>query len=192
MDPEVLRGRHLTFHLFFGPHNKKLDVEVVEALLENAQAVRLIRSPKSGKNALDFVLAYHLGQAVMADPKGSFHIVSKDTGFDALVEFLESKNVDVQRHMDWSGFHIGDVPKPAAPPPKIAKPRPLSEIAAKLLADLEKTAATLPKRKKGLLGRAKSALGKQGTEEGCESLVKELVESGKLEIDEKGAVRYSF
>ena len=66
------REKNLTFHLFLGPQNRKLDV--VERLLDNAQAVKLIRSPVARKNALDFVLAYHLGQAVRTDPKGYFHI----------------------------------------------------------------------------------------------------------------------
>lgn len=57
IDGSVLGGKNLTFHRLLGPQNKKLDVDVVEKLLDNAQAVKLIRSPMAGKNALDFVLA---------------------------------------------------------------------------------------------------------------------------------------
>lgn len=115
IDPAMIGGKNLTLHLFFGPQNKKLDVGIVELLLNNAQSVKLIRSPKAGKNALDFVLAYHLGQAVLADPKGHYHLVSKDTGFDALVELLKSRNVKVRRHDDWSGLHFQAATKPATP-----------------------------------------------------------------------------
>lgn len=189
LDVEVLRGKNLTFHLFFGPHNKKLDVEVVEVLLENAQTVRLVRSPKSGKNALDFVLAYHLGQAVQGDPKGYFHIVSKDAGFDALVELLKSKQVKVKRHADWSSLNFNGPSKPVVEP-QVAKVKALSGEAEKLLADLTKVVASRPKRRKGLVGRATSVLGKRSTVAKCEAIVEELVKAGKLAIDEKNVVSY--
>jgi hypothetical protein len=98
VDCSVIGGKNLRLYLFLGPQNKKLDIAVVECLLAHAQTVQMIRSPKSGKNALDFVLAYHLGQAVLTDPKGFYHIVSKDTGFDALVELLKSRNTKVKRN----------------------------------------------------------------------------------------------
>ena len=78
IDGDTLGRKNFTFHLILGPTNKTLPVEVVARMMENAQAVTLIRSPKSGKNAADFVLAYYLGQAAMADPKGYFHILSAD------------------------------------------------------------------------------------------------------------------
>src|SRR5688572_7093458 len=85
VDLSVLGRKNFIVHLFLGPLNKKLDVEVVERLLEHSQAVKMIRSPKLGKDALDFVLAFHLGQAVQTDPKAYFHLVSGDEGFDSLV-----------------------------------------------------------------------------------------------------------
>jgi len=188
VDASVVLGRNLTFHLFFGPHNKKLDVVVVEALLENAQAVKLIRSPKPGKNALDFVLAYHLGQAVQGDPKGYYHIVSKDTGFDSLVELLKSKQVKVKRHDDWSELNFNSPPKPA-PEAKAPEVKELSKEADKLWGDLKKN-ATRPKSEKGLLGRAKTIMGKDSSEEWNKQVVQELVKANRISIGEKGAVTY--
>lgn len=191
IDVAVVSGKNLTFHLFFGPHQKTLDIEVVEVLLKHAQVVQIVRSPKSGKNALDFVLAYHLGQAVVGDPKGYFHIVSKDAGFDALVDLLKSKLVKVKRHADWSGLNFNG-PVKSEVEPKIAVAKALSEKAQNLLDDLKKVAVHRPKRKKGLLGRASSVLGKDSKEAQRESLVQELVKAGKLTLDEKGAVSYSL
>lgn len=39
----------------------------------------------SGKNALDFHLAFYIGELSARDPEAYFNIVSKDTGFDPLV-----------------------------------------------------------------------------------------------------------
>lgn len=193
IDAGVIGGKNLTLHLFLGPHNRKLDVEVVERLLENAQAVKLLRSPKAGKNALDFVLAYHLGQAVLADPKGYFHIVSKDTGFDALVDLLKSKHVKVKRHPDWSGLHFNSTSKPAGTPAPAPKPpaKPgLSEAAEKLLENLRKSPKNHPKKKKTLITHAMNFTGKDKPESEAEKVIVELNKAGHLEIDDMGAVTY--
>jgi hypothetical protein len=210
IDLSVIGGKNLILHLFIGPNNKKLDIEVVELLLEHAQAVKMIRSPKAGKNALDFVLAYHLGQAVLGDPKGYFHIVSKDTGFDALVELLKSRHVKVKRHDDWSGLHFNSAPKPPSepkapeivvkapapkPPETVAKapaPKPLSAGAEKLLENLRKSVKNRPLRKQTLVNHAKSSLGKEATPEMGERVVGELQKAGYLAIDNKGAVSYKL
>jgi hypothetical protein len=165
----------------------------------------MIRSPKAGKNALDFVLAYHLGQAVLADPKGHFHIVSKDLGFDALVDLLKSKHVKVKRHDDWSGLHFTSAPKPAAETPtavatpkppaaasKASAPRPLSSGAEKVLANLRKSAKNRPRRKQTLVNHAKNFLGKDSAEDALERVVAELHKAGHLSIDDKGIVTYTL
>ena len=192
IDASVMGGKNLTFHLFLGPQNKKLDVDIVEKLLDNAQAVKLIRSPMAGKNALDFVLAYHLGQAVQTDPKGYFHIISKDGGFDSLVKLLESKRVKVRRHADWSGLHFeSPTKKPAAEAPApVAKA--LSPGAEKVLANLQKSVKNRPKQKKTLLSHALNFLGKGATTDMSEKVVEELRKSGYLVIDDKGSVVYNL
>ena len=192
IDHSRLGDRNLTFHLFFGQQNKRLDIDLVARMLENAQTVNLIRSPKMGKNALDFVLAYHLGQAVLSEPTAHFHIISKDAGFDSLVALLESKRVVVKRHSDWSTLPVTSLPVPStrisAPPAKTP-----SGAAKKVLDTLKKAPEKgLPKRKKSLLSLAKSALGKETTDDASEKVVEELRMSNHLSIDEKGAVIYTL
>lgn len=198
IDPEIIGAKNLRLHLFLGPHQKKLDVEVVEKLLEHSQTVEMIRSPKSGKNALDFVLAYHLGQAVQGDPKGYFHIVSKDSGFDALVELLKSRHVKVKRHNDWTSLHFHSVAKPQVPadatpttaPAPNATGTKLSQNAAKLLENLRKSVKNRPKKQKTLITHTKNFSGKDKPEAEAEKVVAELQKAGHLAIDEKGTVSY--
>lgn len=198
IDPEVIGAKNLRLHLFLGPQQKKLDVEVVEKLLEHSQTVQMIRSPKPGRNALDFVLAYHLGQAVQDDPMGYFHLVSKDTGFDALVELLKSRHVKVKRHDDWDALRFHSVAKPhvtvdaprkSAPAPSVGAPT-LSPIAAKLLENLRKSEKNRPKKQKTLVTHAKNFSGKDKPDAEAEKVVTELQRAGHLTIDEKGTVSY--
>ncbi len=116
IDGDTLGRKNFTFHLILGPTNKTLPVEAVARMMENAQAVTLVRSPKSGKNAADFVLAYYLGQAAAADPKGYFHILSADEGFDSLVELLRSRKMKVKRHGTWDDLKAWIEPKTAGIP----------------------------------------------------------------------------
>lgn len=198
IDPAVIGGKNLILHLFFGPQNQKLDVAVVELLLEHSQTVKLVRSRVAGKNALDFVLAYHLGQAVLTDPKGYFHLVSKDAGFDSLVDLLRSKNVKVKRHDDWSALHFHATPKPptnaTAPAAQVAAkpvtPKPLSAGAENVLERLKKSVKNRPRRQQTLLNHAKDLLGKETNVDTVGRVVEELKRAGHLKIDDKGAVTY--
>jgi hypothetical protein len=212
IDASVLGGKHLRLSLFLGPQNKKLEVEVVEKLLENAQAVQLIRIVTVGKNALDFVLAYHLGQAVLTDPKGYFHIVSKDTGFDALVDLLKSRHVKVKRHVDWSALNfqsparpaavlvsqapaapqVQEASKPAAAPKAPANPT-LTSGAKKLIENLRKLPKPKrPKKEKSLIAHAKPLCGKDVSEAAVVKVLGELRKAKFIAVDAKGAVSYNI
>lgn len=209
IDAAVIGGKHLRLHLFLGAQNKKLEVEVVQKLLENAHAVQMVRIETVGKNALDFVLAYHLGQAVLTDPKGYFHIVSKDAGFDALVDLLKSRHVKVKRHADWSGLHfqspaksaaavvaaaevpkVEAVPKPPPVPRSPASPD-FSAVATKLTENLRKLPKPKrPKKETGLIAHAKPLCGKDVSEAAVVKVLAELKKAKLIAVDGKGAVSY--
>jgi hypothetical protein len=210
VEPAVLGRKNYIVHLFLGPTNKKLEVEVVERLLEHSQTVKLIRSPKPGKNALDFVMAYHLGQAVLTDPTAYFHLVSKDEGFDSLVDLLKARNVKVKRHSGWESLETlaavgvssspgngtangsksanGSTKVPVNGDP--GRTSALSHEAEKFLKNLTKTAKNRPKKLATLVSHAKSLLGKNATDADGKKVVEELLKAGHLKIDDKEAVTY--
>lgn len=216
IDPAVIGGKNLMLYLFLGLQQKRLDVELVEKLLEHAHTVQMIRSLKAGNNALDFVLAYHLGQAVLSDPKGYYHIVSRDSGYDALVELLKSRHVKVKRHEDWAALSfrvppktpspegtpeeatapkVSTVPKAQAPakPPATAQSAPaLSPVAEKLVECLKKAPKSRPKKEKTLIAHTINFTGKDKPD--AESLaihvLTELKKAKFIAVDAKGAVTY--
>src|SRR5882724_12184308 len=93
VDLAVIGSKAVSFTLLVGARQTKLDASLVEKLFEHAVSVQLVRLASAGKNALDFTLAYYVGRAVAADPTGFFHIVSKDAGYDPLIEHLRSKRI---------------------------------------------------------------------------------------------------
>ena len=76
--------------LFIGKTQKTLPIELCEALCRFGKNAHIIRIAKTGKNALDFYLAYYLGKISEQDKDVIICIFSRDTGFDILVEHMES------------------------------------------------------------------------------------------------------
>lgn len=74
--------------LFLGVVHKHLPIELVQSLLRFGERAHLIRLEKSGKNALDFYLSYYLGQITATDPQANIGILSRDGGYDILVEHI--------------------------------------------------------------------------------------------------------
>ena len=183
IDGDTLGRKNFTFHLILGPTNKTLPVEAVARMMENAQAVTLIRSPKVGKNAADFVLAYYLGQAAAADPKGYFHILSADEGFDSLVELLRSRKMKVKRHGTWDELKALIEPKPAVAP---AAPVAPAKVAAPAVKSGEGAVRSSPvatvsgPAKKAMSGGQESPPSMRGSlSAGAEKLLENLRKSAK-------------
>ncbi len=75
--------------LFLGKFQQKtLPVELCEVLCRFGKNVHFIRIAKTGKNALDFYLSYYLGKITAQDENATIYIMSRDNGFDVLVEHL--------------------------------------------------------------------------------------------------------
>lgn len=90
--------------VFLGEKQTKLPVDLAASLQPLGEAVEYIRISGTGKNALDFHIAYWLGKLTENNPKSQFYIVSKDKGFDPLVNHLKKIKIRVQRVS-----HISDI-----------------------------------------------------------------------------------
>jgi hypothetical protein len=104
IDPAVFALEGATFTLLLGPQNRTLDVALVEQLMAHAAAVDLVRLEESGRNAVDFALAYYLGRKAVTDPTAQFYLISKDTGYDPLIAHLRGRKVRVRRLDDFEGL----------------------------------------------------------------------------------------
>lgn len=140
VDLTLIGAKGVSFTLMVGVKQTKLDTDLVEKLMEHSASVRLVKLKSSGRNALDFALAYYLGRAVLVDPTAYFHLISKDGGFDPLIEHLRERHIHVRRHVScaeltftWPGKTppVGDsVAKPVAR--KVAKKAAAKKVAKKV------------------------------------------------------------
>ena len=89
-----IRGEDYRLWVFHGPHQNKFAAEMVVAWQPLGDQVRFIQSAKTGKNALDFHIAFCLGQAqqqdAIAELAATYIVVSKDSGFDPLFDYMRS------------------------------------------------------------------------------------------------------
>jgi hypothetical protein len=184
VDLAVLDTKSVNFTLLLGARQTRLDAALVEKLLEHAPTVQLVRLTSSGSNALDFALAYYLGRAVMADPTGCFHIVSKDKGFVPLIEHRQSRHIHAHRHDDFTGLTSSG---PAKPPPALPE-----DLFSRVLEHLRKNVTARPKRKKTLVSHLLAFSGNTTTEADVMDLIERLFKAGHITIGDKDAVTYHF
>ena len=86
--------------VFVGAPQVKVPFELAAAMQRMGDKAEYIKIAGSGKNALDFHIAYYLGQLAMRDPEAYFHIISRDGGFDPLIQHLKTKKIFAARHPD--------------------------------------------------------------------------------------------
>lgn len=108
-------------YLLYSDACKNVSIAFLEKVLNNEIQVKLYKT-ETGKNALDFQLSSLLGyiikendkqpvvkrlfgkQPVPEQPdKQEYYIVSKDQGFDAIVEFWKQRNVNISRIHNLAG-----------------------------------------------------------------------------------------
>lgn len=190
VDASVVGTRSVNFTILLGAKQTRLDAGLVEKLMEHAASVQLIRLASSGRNALDLTLAYYLGRTVSAHPSASIHIISKDTGFDPLVEHLRSRHIQACRHDSFATLPFSGKPKTAAIKPKAPKAPAPEDPLFRTLTNLEKISPTRPKRKGTLVSLVKTWLGKDATEADATALVERLQQAGHITIGDKDALTY--
>lgn len=190
VDASLIGSKAVNFTLLLGANQKKLDVALVEKLMQHSASTKLIRLTSVGKNAVDFALAYYLGRAVLSDPTAYFHLISKDQGYDPLIEHLRSRHVYVRRYDDFSTLTFGHLPKASPQTPVTPVPRAKDDLFERALEHLRKHSNNRPKRQKTLTSHLLAFAGKTGTTTTVASLIEKLRKAGYLNVDDKGAITY--
>lgn len=178
---ELLKGGPFKIKIFIGNNQTKIPLEVASSLQSFGSDAEYIKIEGSGPNALDFHIAFYMGQLTTQDAGGYFHIISKDTGFDPLIKHLKSKKIFVQRQKD-----ISEIPLI-----KIANPKTIEEKIEAVVDNLIKRKSTKPRTHKTLLGTIKSLFVNNLSDEELSSLMDELVKR-KLIIITEDKVNYNL
>ena len=186
---------------FFGASQRTVPTDFLKAALKLGERFVPIDIEGQGKNALDFHIAFYLGEYLARDPHTACVILSKDKGFDPLVRHLARRGFKVRRANTMGETQLGQVPQAARgraaaarrdTPPAAGAPRletSLAEGALNLLAGTQKLRR--PRKRKGLVAVLHSHFAKKVSEAELQRLIDELIDAGRLS-DNGGAITYHF
>ena len=169
-----LDADHFRVLVFVGASQKKLNFETAAALHRLGPRAEYVKIAGNGSNALDFHIAFHIGQLCAQDPNGYFHIISKDTGFDPLIQHLKERKVYAARSKD-----VADIPLL-----KAANSKTTAEKVAVVVANLQQRGASKPRTLKTLTSTINSLFQKQLTEKDLDVVLRNMQSQGLVAINE--------
>jgi hypothetical protein len=115
----ILAAHPFKVFVFIGASQTKVPRHVAVAMQALGDRAQYVEIDGNGPNALDFHIAYYIGELAAADPTGSYHIISKDRGFDPLIRHLKGKKIQVRRESDLAEIPNLRIPKKAKKDDKI-------------------------------------------------------------------------
>lgn len=97
---ELLDQEWIRVYLFVGKNQARIPLGLAKTMQCLGERAHYVTMSGVGPNALDFHIAYYIGRLSATDPQAYFHIISKDKGFDPLVEHLKSEHIFADRIAD--------------------------------------------------------------------------------------------
>ena len=178
-DLAQLRGRPFKTKVFCGANQTKVPFDLAAELQPLGPDAEYIKIQGTGPNALDFHIAYYIGRLSSEIPGATFHIVSKDKGFDPLIKHLQTQNVTCDRLSALSDIPGLSVPAPSPPPDRTQK------VAGNLLNRKE----ARPRTVKTLTAFIKAQLNNQAADVAVGEVLAQLKQGGMLTLPD-GKVTY--
>ena len=163
--------------VFYGVTQKNLPEELVVQAQPLGTRLKWIKISGQGPNALDFHIAFYLGQEFAHRPTSECTVFSRDTGFDPLMRHLQGLGHVCRRVQSLKGAFA-------------EQPRATDVDHFTRLVMLLKKEKARPTRRKGLAGKVKSWF-PQLTEEMHLALVQRLFDEAHVRESEK-ALNYAL
>ncbi|MFZ1569011.1 MAG: PIN domain-containing protein [Thiolinea sp.] len=183
---DLLKDKPVNLLILLGAKQHNLPICLVKQLMEFKEQTQLIEVNVSGKNALDFVLAYYVGKLACQNPKNSFYIVSKDKGYDALVGHLKNNKIKAHRYDD-----LNQIPLFEQQPTR-NKPKDEPNSIDRLTELLKQSARNRPAKRQSLITYADSVFAKKLAANEVAGLINQMQQKKLISFDEHNKVTYHF
>jgi hypothetical protein len=168
----VLEQECFKVMIFVGERQAKVSFEVAASLQRLGAKAAYVKMAGSGPNALDFHIAFYIGQLSAAEPDAYFHIISKDTGFDPLVAHLKTKKILAARSRD-----ISEIPMV-----KTSNAKTHTDRLGPILANLRQRGASKPRTVRTLSSTINALFQMSLSEAELTSLLEYLKQQGVISI----------
>jgi len=117
---ELVTKHPFKVFVFVGASQTKVPFDLADSMQLLGNSAKYIKIAGNGQNALDFHIAYYIGELAGKDPDAHFHIISKDKGFDPLIKHLKARKIKVMRETDLAEIPLLRVPVSTSNDEKIA------------------------------------------------------------------------
>lgn len=178
---EVLQHHPFKVLVFVGANQAKVPFELASALQALGDAAQYIKISGSGKNALDFHIAYYIGELAAKEPCAFFHIISRDTGFDSLIKHIKSRNIRVQRERDLAEIPVVRMSSATSSDDKVAA----------IVKNLAGRGQSKPRKVKTLSNTINSLFTEKLTEQQLGAILKDLEQRKYIKVN-NGNVSYQL
>lgn len=177
---DLIAGKAAKVFLIVGNRRKSLPSDLARQIHKYHDQVGWIESEGASKNALDLVLAYHVGLQAKVDPVGYYHILSKDKDYDALIQHLRAQKIFASRDEDFARIPVlVDVALLT-----------LDERVALVLERFRKNKVSRPAKKKALLSTIGAFCHKELAPSDIEQIVEAMITRKLIVINAQGGVTY--
>lgn len=184
----------VTVPFFFGASQKSVSKDFLKTALKLGPRFVPVDIEGQGKNALDFHIAFYLGEYLAKFADADCVILSRDKGFDPLVKHLVGRGFRVRR-VAAIGEAFGTThtrpepgrgrakarPHAAAPAPNTAESVPLDVLLRARASLVALPARNRPRKRQGLVKHLVSGLGRKHPELLVQRVVDELIREGVLQ-----------
>lgn len=176
---KILNGHAFRLIVFVGATQKNVPIEIATALQNMGESANYQQISGNGSNALDFHIAFYIGEFAAQDKNAYFHIISRDKGFDPLVAHLREREIRAYRHNDLSGI----------PFVRTSNAKSLDDKIDAIVASLKSRGTSRPRKVRTLAGTINALFDKGLDEAAQNNLITELERRGQITVNNQ-AVSY--
>jgi len=172
---KILSGHTFTLIVFVGASQKNVPFEFAAALQSLGKNADYQKISGNGSNALDFHIAFYVGELAAKDPNGYFHIISRDKGFDPLIRHLRERKIHALRSSDLSEI----------PFVRISNAKSLEEKIEAIVASLKSRGTSRPRKVKTLANTINALFMKTLSETELSNILAELESLGHISVKDQ-------
>lgn len=171
---ELLLELPFKVFVFVGANQHHVSIELAAAMQSLGPKAEYIQISASGRNALDFHIAFYVGQLSASDSEGYFHIISKDKGFDPLIKHLrDTRKIRALREDD-----IAEIPLL-----RISNKANLNEKIDEIKKKLDVRGQSRPRKVKTLKSTIQSLFAEELSEKELSTLTNELKKANYITVN---------
>lgn len=178
---ELLMTHPFRVFVFVGASQTKVSFDLADSMQLLGNNARYIKIAGNGQNALDFHVAFYIGELAAKDKDAHFYIISKDKGFDPLIKHLKSRQISVERKKDLAEI----------PPLRVPVTTSSDEKVAAIVKNLGGRGQSRPRKVRTLENTINNLFTKKLEKNELSALVKEL-QKRKLIVVNEGNVSYKL